>query len=571
MATILFNEGHPGPKYAQDAPTKKQLLNNIIDGMARTRPNALWAVTPISFTSYSEGFRKVTYSALANAVNGIAWWLTDQLGSGFGKDFPTVCYMGWNDLRYVTMVLGAVKAGYKILLVSPYNSNEGNISLFNALDCQVLATTDPVPLGVPVLLDSMPKLRTITVPDVSELLEKSYKHFPFSKTFNEAKDEPLVCLHTSGTTGLPKPVIYPHDFVSTYMRMAQLASPEGFESREKQYQGTRVFMNLPPFHARYASSINALSESLANQNIVIFPLPMERATASSLVEIMKHTPVDALCAPPWMVHEIATNPEILEELVARKLDVIWYGGGDLPQQFGDIITSKFKFWNSNGSTETSPFPNIYKSGEWPADDWKYQCTHPAAGLEYRVFSDDDQLYEAVIVRNSDPEFEQPVFKLYPDLNEYSTKDLFSPHPTKEGLWTYRGRTDDMILVVVDNVATRPFNPQYMEHAVTNHPDVKDGVMVPAGKFFNERFATKTALLVDLKDSIDATALGYKEKLVEEIWTIVNGINEKYREEAWVRKECIVIAKPQKPLPRNPKGSIQRTRAMELYAKELESL
>ncbi|TGO22161.1 hypothetical protein BPAE_0180g00040 [Botrytis paeoniae] len=263
--------------------------------------------------------------------------------------------------------------------------------------------------------------------------------------------------------------------------------------------------------------------------------------------------------------------EILEELVARKLDAIWYGGGDLPQQFGDIITSKFKFWNSNGSTETSPFPNIYKSGERPAEDWKYQCTHPAAGLEYRVFSDDDQLYEAVIVRNSDPEFEQPVFKLYPDLKEYSTKDLFSPHPTKQVLWTYRGRTDDMILVVVDNVATRPFNPQYMEHAVTNHHDVRHGVMVPAGKFFNERFAMKTALLIDLKDGIDAAELGYKEKLIEEIRIIVNGINKKYREEAWVRKECIIIAEPQKPLPRNPKGSVQQARAMELYEKELESL
>ncbi|KAF7886323.1 hypothetical protein EAF00_010426 [Botryotinia globosa] len=478
------------------------------------------------------------------------------------------------------MVLGGVKAGYKILLVSPYNSNEGNISLFNALDCQVLATTDPVPLGVPVLLDSMPKLRTITVPEINELLDKSYKHFPFSKTFNEAKNEPLACLHTSGTTGLPKPVIYPHDFASTYMRMAQLAPPEGFESREREYQGTRILMNLPPFHASIsssfnymfeASSINALSESLANQNIVIFPLPMKRATASSLVEIMKHTPVDALCAPPWMVHEIATNPEILKELNSRKLDAIWYGGGDLPQQFGDIITAKIKFRNSNGSTETSPFPNIYKSGEWPAEDWKFQCTHPAAGLEYRVFSDDDQLYEAVIVRNPDPEFEQPVLKLYPDLKNHSTKDLFSPHPTKKGLWTYCGRTDDMILVVVDNEATRPFNPQYMEHVETNHPDVKDAVMVPAGKSFNERFATKTSLIVDLKDSVNATGLGYRERLIEEIWIVVNGINEKYREEAWVWKECIIIANPQKPLPRNPKGSIQRARAMELYAQELESL
>ncbi|KAF7872729.1 uncharacterized protein EAF02_008800 [Botrytis sinoallii] len=539
MATILFNEGHPGPKYAQDAPTKKQLLNNIIDGMARTRPNALWAVTPISSTSYSEGFRKVTYSALANAVNGIAWWLTDQLGSGFGKDFPTICYMGWNDLRYVTMVLGAVKAGYKILLVSPYNSNEGNTSLFNALDCQVLATTDPVPIGVPVL-------RTITVPNVSELLDKSYKHFPFSKTFDEAKDEPLVCLHTSGTTGLPKPVIYPHGFVSTYMRMAQLASPEGFESREKQYQGTRVFMNLPPFHASISSSFNYLFEVMIG---------------------IKHKRTIRITSQSEHCHIPSTNGTSYRLIAGRDYETHASRRTMCTSMDGTRDCDQSRNLRRIDGPET----RRYMSGEWPAEDWKYQCTHPAAGLEYRAFSDDDQLYEAVIVRNSDPEFEQPVFKLYPDLNEYSTKDLFSPHPTKEGLWTYRGRTDDMILVVVDNVATRPFNPQFMEHAVTNHPDVKDGVMVPAGKFFNERFATKTALLVDLKDSIDATALGYEEKLIEEIWTIVNGINEKYREEAWVRKECIMIAKPQKPLPRSPKGSIQRARAMELYAKELESL
>jgi len=112
MATIVFEEGHGGPKHPNHSHSKKQLLNNIIDGMVRTRPNALWAVVPVSTTTYEAGYRKVTYYALANAVNGIAWWLTDELGPG--KDFPTICYMGWNDIRYVIVVLGAVKAGYKV-------------------------------------------------------------------------------------------------------------------------------------------------------------------------------------------------------------------------------------------------------------------------------------------------------------------------------------------------------------------------------------------------------------------------------------------------------------------------
>ncbi|KAF7869757.1 hypothetical protein EAF04_004541 [Stromatinia cepivora] len=271
--------------------------------------------------------------------------------------------MGWNDIRYATMVLGAVKAGYKVC-IDTIRCNEGNISLFKALDCHILATTDPVPLGVPAILNSISELRTITVTSVDELLDKNYEHFPFSKTFNEAKDEPLVCLHTSGTTGLPKPVIYTHDFVATYVRMGQLVPPAGFESREKEFT---MRTSMDGSRDRHQSAL-------------------------------------------------------IEELLVRKLDTVWFGGGDLPQQFSDIITSKFKFWNSSGSTETSPFPNIRKSGEWPAEDWKYQCTHLAAGLEYRLFSEDDQLYEAVVVRNSDPEFEQPVFKIYPDLKEYPAKD-----------------------------------------------------------------------------------------------------------------------------------------------------
>ncbi|TGO85968.1 hypothetical protein BPOR_0348g00130 [Botrytis porri] len=419
------------------AQPKKQLLNNIIGGMARTRPNALCAVVPLSSTSYSEGFRKVIYSALANTVNGIAWWLTEQLGSGFGKDFPTICFMGWNDLRYVTMVLGAVKAG---------------------------------------------------------------------KTFKEAENEPLVCLHTSGTTGLPKPVIYSQDFVATYMRMAQLASPEGSESREKEYQGTRVFMNLPPFHARIKRkrTIRITSQS-EHRRISSTHGTSYRLIASRDYET--HTSRRTMCT---------SMDGARDRYQSRNL-----------RRIGSPETRRYMIWRRRFATTS---------------------------LEYRIFSD-DQLYEAVIVRNSDTEFEQQVFKLYPALKVYSTKDLFSPHPTKKDLWTYRGRTGDMVLVVVDNVATRLFNPQIMEHAVTDHPDVKDEVMVPAGKFFVEKFVTETALLVDLKDSIDATALGYKERLTEEIWFIVDGINEKYREEAWVRKECIIITTPQKPLPRNPKGSI----------------
>ena len=74
----------------------KQLLNNIVDGMAQTRPSAICAEVPRSSDSYGDGYRKVTYGALANAVNGKAWSLKGMLGEG--QNHQTLAYIGPNEL-----------------------------------------------------------------------------------------------------------------------------------------------------------------------------------------------------------------------------------------------------------------------------------------------------------------------------------------------------------------------------------------------------------------------------------------------------------------------------------------
>jgi hypothetical protein len=91
---------------------KKDILVNIVDYMARKAPRALYPEFPISPTSYKAGLRKIPYGDLANAVNGVAWWLEKILGKG--RNFETLAYVGPNDMRYNVMILGAVKAGYKV-------------------------------------------------------------------------------------------------------------------------------------------------------------------------------------------------------------------------------------------------------------------------------------------------------------------------------------------------------------------------------------------------------------------------------------------------------------------------
>lgn len=112
MATLQFSQdGGSPPKSISGA---KQLLNHIVDGTAATRPSAVYAEVPKSFDSYEPGYQRITYRALANAINGVAWWLHHKLGPG--QDHQTLAYIGPNDLTYVIMILGAVKAGYKVIL-----------------------------------------------------------------------------------------------------------------------------------------------------------------------------------------------------------------------------------------------------------------------------------------------------------------------------------------------------------------------------------------------------------------------------------------------------------------------
>jgi acyl-coenzyme A synthetase/AMP-(fatty) acid ligase len=119
--------------------------------------------------------------------------------------------------------------------------------LFTHLDCSILITTNPPPPTLAAIPETK-ILRHLSALSVQELLNTEYDHFPFEKTFEEARNEPLVALHTTGTTGHPKPIVYTHDYAAAHTRMIQLQPIEGYVPLERSYQGGRLFFLLPPFH-----------------------------------------------------------------------------------------------------------------------------------------------------------------------------------------------------------------------------------------------------------------------------------------------------------------------------------
>lgn len=86
------------------------------------------------------------------------------------------------------------------LFNSPRNSIDAHISLFKGQNCHTMIVPALQPLYVAPLLAAHP-MRLLQLPKLEELLNSRALHYPYKKTFHEGYRDPLVSLHTSGTTG----------------------------------------------------------------------------------------------------------------------------------------------------------------------------------------------------------------------------------------------------------------------------------------------------------------------------------------------------------------------------------
>lgn len=106
------------------------------------------------------------------------------------------------------------------------------------------------------------------------------------------------------------------------------------------------------------------------------------------------------------------------------------------------------------------------------EDWIYFSFHPNANFDFREI--EPGVFEQFIVRD-DQYFDhfQGIFHTFPDVQEMSLKDLFTAHPTKPGLWRFKGRTDDVVVLSNGN----KIHPKDVEAVIDSHPAVSSCLVV----------------------------------------------------------------------------------------------
>ena len=116
----------------------KRLIPSLIDQLARDEPDNPWISVPVS-SNLADGFRDISYSILANAVNRAAVWIESRCGRS--TDFGTLLYIGLNDARYFIFFAAAVKTGYKVRTINVQFWQEGETDTYRLRFSSVLRRT----------------------------------------------------------------------------------------------------------------------------------------------------------------------------------------------------------------------------------------------------------------------------------------------------------------------------------------------------------------------------------------------------------------------------------------------
>ena len=555
---------------ATKSPFGRRLLPTVLDDEAVSNPRRPFAAIPRS-EDLAHGFTDVTFAQVANAVNHVAFRLQCNLGP-LRHDFETLTFVGIPDLRYNIAFYAAVKCGYKVssllcrcckitesadhmckvFLPSPRNPLDTNLSLMDQTKSTKLLYAKEMESMISALSATRPDLHYEVMESLDDLLGAPPSPiFHFHQTFEEAVATPMLVLHSSGSTGVPKPVLMTHGTFATMDNDRNFPTVPGRKNHDLtmwDFDGKagRIYEAFPLFHL--ARFYNKIIVPLYTQAIPVWGPPSRPPSGALAAEILRQQSISGCVLPPSVAEQVLSEPDGLD--VFKSLDAFCYAGGPLSLAAGDTISKVTRLCQFYGSTELGQIRQLLPAPE----DWSYMQFHPYAKLEFRPV--DDGAFELLVLADESTRDSSALNHNYPGVNVWHTKDLFKPHPMKPDLWRFHGRVDDII--VLSN--GEKVYPVPMESRLQGLSYISGALVTGQGRF-------QPALLLELESPSDANA----DAVNDEVWREVETANTIMPGHGRIIRSMIIIAKTQKPFVRSGKGTIVRKLTEAAYNTELEEL
>ncbi|KAI6854245.1 male sterility protein [Hortaea werneckii] len=540
---LWYEHGHPySDKFANPSLIS---LPSFLEYNAKTRGDEIGFLCPNENT-----FRKISWIEFNDLVKALAASYADvfhaQLVAGIADaKQPTVALLGvGHTFQYFATQLALVRLGFRVLLLSPSNATAARDHLLGACDV----------VGIVAEEQLLQNVQDLDLP-VAKLLSR-----PTPESASDQKDVPAFVptdfwnshsfvIHSSGTTGLPKPIIHTHRSMMLIARMYRLF-PEFYVSN--------WYLAFPLFHI---AGISIALSGLPNGLALTFPPLNWPPAPGSILSAWRELenigmPADCLhCAPAVIedLYEYIKDTSAKDFSPLTQLKVLQPGGASLaPSLLEKLVELGCNVKTTYGSTEIGP--------PWRTIPHTRDNSHC-----YRVKNlfPEDKFLEMQPIGNG--MFEPVVYKGFPlaaelwpsesSPNPYRTNDLFVEVPPGSGLFTLQGRKDDL-LVHSNGEKT---NALPLQMALDGCPQIQKAAVFGTGK-------PCTAAII--QPSITAPDQLSSD---EDILAAVEACNRSLPSHSRIHRSLIHILRDGRVLPVTPKGSVRRKEVESLYKKELEGL
>ncbi|KAK7464743.1 hypothetical protein VKT23_005949 [Stygiomarasmius scandens] len=525
----------------------------------------------------------LTYRELGEAVHNLGRCILESIPTGpldsNGKPKIIALYASLDPLIYVVVILAILRAGFVPFPLSPRNSQPAIVHLLSVTSCNFIIASDSVPgtamelvthsvlgemnasgksiqiLKPPSIKDLFPRLASSTtipkfipsetfkpIPPLSTLVPDAYRA-------KNMENWPWMIIHSSGSTKFPKPIyIGQRSGLQQWLTWPWMSEMD-IAGKVQGTLGTPCFHGLgmavhvgAPFSAGAISALWKPKDGLTPSTPEKFLAGLKKSGAHYSVVV------------PSFLKIWSKDPTAVE--VLSRLEVVCYGAGPLPRTVGDkLVEEGVNLQNCYGLTETGALFTIL-TRENPGCDWEYgRFTRHVKPRLVPI----DQNRCILQLENCDSHT-LPVINVN-EVQAFDTQDILEEHPTKSGLYRIVGRADDQIMMTNGEKT----NPGPLELVIQSDSLIN-------GVFMFGRSRTHVGIAVEPHKPIDVFDQSQITRFRDAIWSSVEKANRIAPQHSRIFKEYILVCDPVKrPLPRTPKGDVQRKRAYELYEEDIERL
>ncbi|KAJ6473883.1 hypothetical protein C8R45DRAFT_835129, partial [Mycena sanguinolenta] len=554
------------------APTFPIPTSNIAMNIPQTVAHNCVANPSGSFYIYAEPssseLMTITQLEFGRATHRAARIVRPQ---GEGSDGQVVAVIAQSDtVLYHAVLVGLMTANLVPFAISPRNSPAGIFALLRASSChRIIATCTTLASLLAALLNYVAEvdpdfaLKIEEIPSLSEVypnlgaekLESPFQaYYSSDQSLALSLDNIALYMHSSGSTGFPKPI------AQTHRALVGWASLPAVAYTRLDIEKPMANMGLPCFHL-FGITFQLLMP-LAGTPAAVYPpsatspsmLPVI-PTPDNILDHAKQTKCRSLLAVPSLLATWSKSPEAVAYL-ATLHSIIW-AGGPLPQRIGDgLVDAGVPLICGYGATEMGAI-TVVKRLEEDAKEWGWFQLPDM--VKVRWAPQGDGTFECQILKT---DIHVPMVDNLPDVRGYATSDLCVNHPQKKHLWKIVGRIDDTIV----HTSGEKTVPAPIEDIVLSSQFVTGAIV-----FGTER--PQAGILIETIPSfqIDVNDLDQVAGLRNKIWPLIEEANTIAPAFSRIFKEMILFCLPDKPLPRAAKGTVLRKAALALYAEEINSI